>query len=63
MRHSLLSRRPCRRSALLLVLVRLGVQAQERLSPQGLRRLFRGIGLLLLASGLYGLLRAQGWVP
>jgi threonine/homoserine/homoserine lactone efflux protein len=48
---------------LLLVLVRLGVKAQETMSPQGLRRLFRGIGLLLLASGLYGLLRAQGWMP
>ncbi len=48
---------------LLLVLVRLGVRAQERLSPAGLRRLFRAVGLLLLASGCYGLLRAQGWVP
>jgi len=48
---------------LLMILVRLGMKAQEKLSPQGLRRLFRGIGLLLLASGCYGLLRAQGWVP
>lgn len=48
---------------LLLILVRLGVKAQETLTPRGLRRLFRGIGVLLLASGVYGLLRAQGWVP
>jgi threonine/homoserine/homoserine lactone efflux protein len=48
---------------LLLILVRLGVKAQETLTPRGLRRLFRGIGLLLLASGVYGLLRVQGWVP
>jgi threonine/homoserine/homoserine lactone efflux protein len=48
---------------LLMILVRLGVKAQERLSPAGLRRLFTGIGLLLLASGCYGLMRAQGWVP
>lgn len=48
---------------LLMILVRLGVKAQERLSPKGLRVLFRSIGALLLASGCYGLLRAQGWVP
>ncbi len=48
---------------LLLLLVRLGVRAQERLSPDGLRRLFRVVGLLLLAGGGYGLLRAQGWLP
>lgn len=48
---------------LLMILVRLGAKAQERLSPRGLRMLFRGIGLLLLASGCYGLLRAQGWAP
>ena len=48
---------------LLLILVRMGVKAQERLSPAGLRRLFRGIGAVLIASGCYGLLRAQGWVP
>ncbi|MBK8500185.1 MAG: LysE family transporter [Flavobacteriales bacterium] len=48
---------------LLMILVRLGVKAQEKLSPRGLRRLFRGIGLVLLGSGLYGLLRSQGWVP
>ena len=48
---------------LLLILVRMGVKAQERLSPAGLRRLFRGIGAVLIASGCYGLLRAQGWMP
>lgn len=48
---------------LLLILVRLGVKAQERLSPKGLRVLFRSIGAFLLASGCYGLMRAGGWVP
>lgn len=48
---------------LLLILVRMGVKAQEKLSPVGLRRLFRGIGAVLLASGAYGILRAQGLVP
>lgn len=48
---------------LLMILVRLGVKAQEKLSPNGLRVLFRSIGALLLASGCYGLLRAKGWVP
>jgi threonine/homoserine/homoserine lactone efflux protein len=48
---------------LLMILVRMGVKAQEKLSPVGLRRLFRSIGLLLLVSGAYGLLRAQGWLP
>lgn len=48
---------------LLLILVRLGVEAQERLSGGGLQRLFRTVGLLLLASGLYALARAQGWAP
>ncbi|HRD52754.1 MAG TPA: LysE family transporter [Flavobacteriales bacterium] len=48
---------------LLMILVRLGVKAQEKLSPKGLRTLFRSIGGLLLASGCYGLLRAKGWVP
>lgn len=48
---------------LLLILVRLGVEAQARLSPKALVRAFRSIGLLLLLSGVYGMLRAQGWVP
>jgi threonine/homoserine/homoserine lactone efflux protein len=48
---------------LLMTLVRMGVKAQEKLSPVGLRRLFRSIGGLLLVSGAYGLLRARGWVP
>lgn len=48
---------------LLLILVRLGVKAQEKLSPKSLRALFRGIGAVLLASGCYGLMRAHGWVP
>lgn len=48
---------------LLMILVRLGVKAQEKLSPTGLRTLFRSIGALLLASGCYGLMRAKGWVP
>lgn len=48
---------------LLMILVRLGVKAQEKLSPRGLRGLFRSIGVLLLASGCYGLMRAGGWVP
>ncbi len=48
---------------LLMILVRLGVKAQEKLSPKGLRVLFRGIGALLLASGCYGLMRARGWLP
>jgi hypothetical protein len=48
---------------LLLILVRMGVKAQERLSPTGLRRLFRGIGAVLLLSGAYAVLRSQGWVP
>lgn len=48
---------------LLMILVRLGVKAQEKLSPKGLRVLFRAIGLVLLASGCYGLLRSQGWAP
>ena len=48
---------------LLMILVRLGVKAQERMSPRGLRLLFRSIGLVLLGSGLYGLMRSQGWVP
>jgi threonine/homoserine/homoserine lactone efflux protein len=48
---------------LLMLLVRLGHRAQERLTPSGLRRLFRTVGVVLLVSGAYGLLRAQGWVP
>lgn len=48
---------------LLMILVRLGMKAQEKLSPKGLRTLFRSIGALLLASGCYGLMRAKGWVP
>lgn len=48
---------------LLVILVRMGVRAQEKLSPVGLRRLFRSIGALLLVSGAYGILRALGWVP
>ncbi len=48
---------------LLLILVRLGMKAQEKLSPKGLRTLFRSIGAVLLASGLYGLMRALGWAP
>jgi threonine/homoserine/homoserine lactone efflux protein len=48
---------------LLMILVGLGVRAQRHMSPRGLRRLFRGLGLVLLASGCYGLMRAQGWVP
>jgi len=48
---------------LLMILVRLGVKAQEKLSPKGLRVLFRSIGAFLLASGCYGLMRAGGWVP
>jgi threonine/homoserine/homoserine lactone efflux protein len=48
---------------LLMILVRMGVKAQERLTPTGLRRLFRGIGVVLVISGGYALLRSQGWVP
>ncbi|WKZ65575.1 MAG: LysE family transporter [Flavobacteriales bacterium] len=48
---------------LLMILVRLGVKAQEKLSPKGLRVLFRSIGAFLLASGCYGLMRAGGWMP
>jgi len=48
---------------LLLALVRMGTKAQEKLSPKGLRTLFRSIGGLLLAGGAYGVLRALGWVP
>jgi len=48
---------------LLMILVRMGAKAQEKLSPKGLRTLFRSIGALLLASGCYGLLRALAWVP
>jgi len=48
---------------LLMILVRLGMKAQEKLSPKGLRTLFRSIGAVLLASGLYGLMRALGWAP
>lgn len=48
---------------LLLILVRLGMEAQARLSPKALGRAFRGVGLVLLVSGVYGMLRAQGWVP
>ena len=48
---------------LLFILARLGEKAQEKLSPKSLRLLFRGIGAVLLASGCYGLMRAQGWVP
>lgn len=48
---------------LLMILVRLGMEAQARLSPKALGRAFRGVGSLLLVSGVYGMLRAQGWVP
>jgi threonine/homoserine/homoserine lactone efflux protein len=48
---------------LLMILVRTGVKAQERLTPKGLRRLFRSIGAVLVISGAYALLRSQGWVP
>ncbi|HOY27937.1 MAG TPA: LysE family transporter [Flavobacteriales bacterium] len=48
---------------LLMILVRMGVRAQERLTPIGLRRLFRSIGAVLVISGAYALLRSQGWVP
>ncbi len=48
---------------LLLILVRLGVKAQERLSPQGLRTFFRSIGGALLAAAFYGMMRVVGWVP
>lgn len=48
---------------LLMILVRMGVKAQERLTPIGLRRLFRSIGAVLVISGAYALLRSQGWVP
>lgn len=48
---------------LLLILLRMGVKAQEKLSPVGLRRFFRGIGAVLMLSGAYGILRAQGLVP
>ncbi|MGV3637886.1 MAG: LysE family transporter, partial [Flavobacteriales bacterium] len=48
---------------LLMILVRMGVKAQERLTPVGLRRLFRGIGIVLVLSGAYAVMRALGWVP
>jgi len=48
---------------LLMILVRLGVKAQEKLSPKGLRTLFRSIGGALLVAGCYGMLRALAWVP
>lgn len=48
---------------LLMILVRLGVKAQEKLSPHGLRTLFRSIGAVLLLAGCYGMMRAVGLVP
>lgn len=48
---------------LLMILVRMGVRAQERLTPIGLRRLFRSIGAVLVITGAYALLRSQGLVP
>lgn len=48
---------------LLMILVRMGVKAQQQLTPVGLRRLFRGIGAVLALSGAYAVLRSQGWVP
>ncbi len=48
---------------LLMILVRMGVRAQQRLTPIGLRRLFRSIGAVLVISGAYALLRSQGWLP
>lgn len=48
---------------LLMLLVRMGDKAQQKLSPSGLRRLFKGIGALLLISGVYAALRAMDWLP
>jgi threonine/homoserine/homoserine lactone efflux protein len=48
---------------LLMILVRTGVKAQEKLSPTGLRRLFKGIGVLLAVSGAYAVARAMEWLP
>ena len=44
---------------LLLQLVKLGRKAQEKLKPYTLRLMFRAVGLLLLASGAYGILRTH----
>jgi threonine/homoserine/homoserine lactone efflux protein len=48
---------------LLFILVRMGVKAQEKLSPAGLRRLFKGIGAVLAVSGAYAVCRAMEWLP
>lgn len=44
---------------LLLQLVRLGRRAQEKLNPRTLRRMFRVVGLLLVVSGIYGIVRTR----
>ncbi|MFN3875992.1 MAG: LysE family transporter [Flavobacteriales bacterium] len=49
--------------ALLLILVRLGHHAQARLSPPGMRRLFRYVGMVLLGFGLLGLWRGIAKLP
>ena len=42
---------------LLLILVRLGTKLTERFAPDRLRRMFRLVGAVLLALGLFGFLQ------
>lgn len=44
---------------LLLQLVRLGRRALEKLKPATLRWMFRAVGVLLVVSGAYGIVRTQ----
>lgn len=44
---------------LLLQLVRLGRRAVEKLSPRTMRWMFRAVGILLVVSGVYGILRTR----
>lgn len=48
---------------LLMILVRLGHTAQERMAPTSLRRLFRTVGMVLLVIGLLGLWRGIAGLP
>ncbi|HRH38035.1 MAG TPA: LysE family transporter [Flavobacteriales bacterium] len=44
---------------LLLQLVKLGKHAQEKLKPRTLRLMFRAVGLVLVVSGLIGIMRTR----
>ena len=44
---------------LLLQLVRLGRRALQKLKPRTLRWMFRAVGVLLVLSGLYGIMRTR----